>query len=256
MLALLTGEPRKVAEQLAPWSDLARSFARAELLLAAADDLADRPDSCGRRLEALAAEWSAEPVYAWLLACHLLARARHRDTAAVLARWPRSDGPARDWRPLFLEGLLALAQGRAPALPDDLEREPGASAEVAVAAGGPTLGPAAWGFLRARAAWLRGDGQACHDLCRQLGAEGDSERLANLRTRAACTLDGDGADWRPQPVMPEACLPAAVQLHLARDEAEAAQGLLAAQARLHPDDLVVCWLAPGFWLEPVRSWIS
>ena len=256
VLALLTGAPQRSAQLLAPWTDLARTFARAELLLAAADDLADRPDSCGRRVEALAAEWSAEPVYSWLLACHLLARARHRDTAAVLARWPRSEGSARDWRPLFLEGLLALAQGRVPALPDDLESEPGAAVATTVGAGGPSLGPAAWGFLRARAAWLRGDRQACYDLCRQLGAAGDSERLSNLRTRAACTLDGEGDDWRPQPVMPEACLAAAVQLHQARDETAIAGQLLAAQARLHPDDPVVCWLEPGFWFEPVRTWIS
>ena len=255
VLLLLTGAPASVAGLLAPWPELTRTFARAELLLAAADDLLGRPDACVRRLEAVAAEWGGEPVYAWLLACHLLGRQRHRDAMAVLAHWPRSEGPARDGRPLFLEGHVALNQGRVPAMPPDLEAADDA-AGAAVAAGGPVPGPAAWDFLRARAAWLRGDARTCYDLCRKLGAGGESERLLRLRAGAACNLEGDAAAWRPQPVLPEACLPAAVQLHLTRGEAETALGLLAAQARLHPDDPAVCWLAPGFWFEPVRSWIG
>ncbi|MFN2371399.1 MAG: tetratricopeptide repeat protein [Candidatus Krumholzibacteriia bacterium] len=254
VLRLLTGEPQAVAPLLAPWGDLGRTFARAELLLAAADDLTGRPEGCGRRLEGLAAEWKAEPVYAWLLAGHLLARDRPREATAVLPHWPAATDRGQDWRPLYLEGCAALAQGRVPALPEGVV--PDAPADSPPGAAGPPLAAAAWSFLRARAALLQGDAARCFALCGELEPDGATAPLVALRTRAACALPDAGGGWQPPPALPDQCLGGRVQLHLARGEAAAAAGLLAAQARLHPEDLRVCWLSPAFWLEPVRGWVG
>ena len=256
VLAVLLGRPAEVAGRLEGWTDLPRIFARAELLLAAAEDLSGRSEACAQRLEVLAAEWSGESVYTWLLACHLLREGRYRDLEKVLSHWP-ADARGADPRPLFLEGHLAVDLGRPPALPPGPIGKAGDGAdEPLVGADGPTPGPAAWTFLAARAAWLKGDREQAWSLCRELAREGMTERSLRLQTLVAAG-DGDPEEtWSPEPLLPESCLAAATHLHLARDEADAADRLLAGQIRLHPHDPLVCWLSSGFWLEPVRGWIG
>jgi len=126
VLALLGGEPGRVFELLKGWDDLARNFARAELLHAAAEDLLGRSAECGRRLSLLAEEWTAEPVYFFLLASHHLGIGRFEHAAGVLGRWPAGSSDP-DRRPLYLEANLALDQGRVPDLPTIV---PGVSARI------------------------------------------------------------------------------------------------------------------------------
>ncbi len=256
VLLLLTGGHDKVAGQLAPWSDLPRTFARAELLLAAADDLAGRPEACARRLEALAAEWGGEPIYTWLLASHLLARGRHQDVMAVLGRWPAA-GDGGDLRPLYLEGHLAVDQGRVPAVPDDVGADAwDDDAPPRVGAAGPVPSAAAWRYLRARVALVQGDARRCAELCDALAAGGVTERLIRLHTRAVRLLDEADGAWVPAFPLPDSCVAPLVQLHQARGAADAAARVLGTQVRLHPENPLLCWLGPGFWLEPVRNWVG
>lgn len=246
-LALLTGHPEEVLVLFSERRDLAQGFGRAELLLAAAEDLTAAHESCRKRLESLAREWSGEPVYSWLLACHLLSHRQYRDLTGLLARWPGSQTSA-DWRPLFLEGHLAVCQGRTPALPDGA---PPAATDDDL----PPVGPDAWSFLAARVAFLRGDDDLCLKICRGLAQRGPrTERLARLELAAANGLDQDSPDWQGNP-LPDACLPGRVQMARRRD-GDLAVRLLGDQERLHPEDPVVCWLAPGFWLTPVRGWLA
>ncbi|HPF69750.1 MAG TPA: hypothetical protein PLQ13_03690 [Candidatus Krumholzibacteria bacterium] len=252
VLAVLVGRPAEVAPLLAPWPDLPRSFARAGLLLAAADDLCGRPDAALRRLEELAGEWTAEPLYAWLLVGSLRRAGRLRDAAAALGRWPAASGGI-DWRPLLLEGHLAVDQGREPALPAGRDAAPGDP--VVAGADGPRPGADAWTFLDARAALQRGDAVRALALADGLAAAGSTEQLEILRTRAAGQMPKPGA-WQPAAVTPDALLRTAVPLRFARGDTDAAVAMLAAQGRLHPDDPAVCWLSPGFWLEPIRAWIG
>lgn len=251
VLALLTGHPEEVIALFADRQDLAQGFGRAELLLAAAEDLTAAPESCRKRLEALAREWSAEPVYSWLLACHYLAHRHYRDLTELLARWPGSHGD-EDWRPLYLEGHLAVCQGRTPALPDAEPPCP-LSADIL-----PPVAPDAWHFLAARVAFLRGDDALCLEICQRLAQRGPrTERLARLELAAVAGIDGqdgDTAPWSANP-LPDSCLPGRVQQERRRN-ADAADSLLEDQIRLHPEDPVVCWLVPGFWLAPVRSWLA
>ncbi|RKZ18122.1 hypothetical protein DRQ50_04310, partial [bacterium] len=251
VLALLTGHPEEVVAHFSDWRDLAQGFGRAELLLAAAEDLTAAPESCRKRLESLAHEWSAEPVYAWLLACHHLAYRRYRDLTALLARWPGSRGD-EDWRPLYLEGHLAVCQGRTPALPDE------APPPLTVADVLPAVGPDAWLFLAARVAFLRGDDALCLKRCAELVRGGPrTERLARLELAAAAgdeSGDTGALAWAANP-LPDSCLPGRVQQQRRLGSAEA-DGLLENQIRLHPEDPAVCWLAPSFWLVPIRGWLA
>jgi tetratricopeptide (TPR) repeat protein len=251
-LALMLGRSGEAAEILAPWHDLPRSFARAELLLAAADDLAGRPDGCRRRLETLAEEWPGESVYCWLLAAHHLQHGRAREAAAVLGRWPRGDKQS-DWRPLFLEGHLAVDQGRVPAVPEGVAAAGQPDSLMTVS--GPSVGPEAWRFLAARAALLQGDAARCLALCAELATAGTDEGLELLRTRATAAA-GQAGSWQPVPVLPAKVLLQAVPLLLAGGREDEAAAMLAAHARLHPHEPAVCWLSAEFWFAPIRSWIG
>ncbi len=246
VLAMLTGEPEAVPEMLSGWPDLVRNFARAELLLAAVDDLRGQSATCGRRLAALAEEWVAEPMYYFLLACHHLQQRHYRDVAGVLGRWPAREEP--DPRPLYLEGCLAVCEGRVPAL------------SAAPPAGqGEDLVPAlAWDFLRARASFLVGNDQECWQSCQELVKLGhNSERVLKLQLAAAAGLpDGSQDRWQAQGVIPESCLPVAVFHAVKQGHPEAVEKILDGHTRVHPELLAGHWLSPAFWLEPVRGWIA
>lgn len=246
VLALLTGDPEVVGELLTGWPDLGRTFARAELLLAAADDLRGQPATCGRRLADLADEWVAEPLYFFLLAAHHLEHKRYRDVSAVLARWPAADRP--DQRPLYLEGCLAVCEGRQPVLPD----KPDVGAEPL------EISDAAWDFLKIRAAYLDGRDQACWRGCRDLVQRGyGTERVLKLELAAGANLaDNPEPGWQPSTVLPESCLPGAVVHALQQGDPALLPGLLQRYTEGHPELLVGHWLSPGFWLEPVRGWIA
>lgn len=245
VLDLLTGRPERVGPRLADWSDLSRHFARAELLLAAADHQLGHATTCARRLAQLAQEWSAEPDYALLLACHHLEGRRYQEAAGVLGRWPA--GERNDQRPRFLEGSLAVCQGRAPA-----------AAAPVPAEGALDVSAAAWAFLAARAHFLQGRDAACWRACRELVAAGHaSERILRLQLLAAAGAVAEvPADWEPATVLPERCLGAALNWCLLRGDAAAARALLHAHVAAHPENLDGYWLDPDFWFAPVRNWIA
>ncbi len=256
VLALLTGHADEVPGRLAGWTDLVHGFGRAELLLAAAESLNMAPDACGERLAALAREWSGESVYRWLWACHLLETQRYHDLADALTRWPAPPDGGRDWRPLYLEGHLAVCQGRVPALPDRAPMaETGAIATPL--SEGVAPGPQAWTFLVARMCFLQGEDEACWQHCRDLVDGGViTERLARLQLAAAVGVPGEEVDrWTEGVPWPDSCLPGLV-CGDRRGGGDTTVAALEAQARLHPEDLRVNWLSPGFWLGPVRGWIA
>ncbi|MCB1184640.1 hypothetical protein KDM41_14515 [bacterium] len=266
VLALLSGRPDSVRDVLGEWPELPRNFARAELLLAAAEDLTGQPAPAHRRLAALAAEWSAEPLYAFLLACAHLAHDRPQDLAGVLGRWPAAGRDETDDRPLYLEALMAVRQGRVPPMPDpaeddrtDADADSGGKGDPAgERASGGGIDDWAWRLLRARSEFLQGADTRCWATCEALVAEGAaSEDLVRLQTRAAVTATGDvPADWSPAPVLPAAVLAPAVHLAVNRDRADDAAGRVASLRRLQPEVLAGYWLDAAFWLQPVRGWIA
>jgi tetratricopeptide (TPR) repeat protein len=249
VLALLTGEPDAVPGILEDWPDLVRTFARAELLLAASDDLRGREASCGRRLAGLADEWVGESLYFFLLACHRLESRAYAEVASVLTRWPIQDTP--DLRPLYLENTAAVCQGEPPQLPaaDDPDMDDQVSAE-------------AWLYLEARGAYLAGDDQRAHEICTDLMSRGyGTERLLRLKVAAELGRDLPAAhetarELDHEAVLPDSCLPPMVFAAHRRQQSERAHSLLLPYRSAHPEFLVGHWLSPDFWLEPVRGWIA
>jgi len=277
VLALLSGQPGRVGELLGSWGELGKNFARAELLLAASEDLRGDSGACGRRLAGLAEEWTAESVYFFLLACHHLRHRRFEEAAGVLGRWPAaSAGPDR--RPLFLEAALALEQGRVPELPDETRGiSPdggGASAATAevpaeVVAEATPEGdtespdntiphPEAWSFLNARAELLRGDGGSAWTICENLISAGFiTEPIVQLQIAAASAARGAFPEgWNPPAIRPESCLPGLIYLGVDRNESGEGAVLLEKYRRVHPEQITPQWLSPDFWLDPVRNWIA
>lgn len=252
-LALLAGQPEAVEPLLADRSNLVREFARAELLLAAADDLRGRESRCGERLETLAREWPAEAVYFHLLACHHLRSRRYGEAHAALARWPA--GQKDDPRPLYLGAVIAAERGEVDDRIETLASRPDAADAVPE----PALR-----FLRARHACLRGEYTACAEACAGLVAEGlATERV--LEWWLGATVRAGRADPAspPRPVVPEACLPAWQTWRLAaaadadsRDAVFEGADPVEAFSRVHPESPLTCWLSPGFWLDPIRGWIG
>ncbi len=246
VLALMTGRAALVRDVLGEWPDLTHNFARAELLLAAADYLQGEDAGCGRRLAGLVAEWTAEPLYFFLLACHHLAAGRHQDVAGVLGRWPAAGDDEPDMRPLYLEGLVAVAQGRVPSIPEDSALD---SADVA---------PAAWTLMAARSAFVQGADARCWQICEELISDGlVTEQIVKLQAEAAVTAGAEVADdWRLPTVVPTSCLAAAVHHAINGGHDQAAAELVARLRRPHPECLLAMWLDAEFWLAPVRSWIA
>ncbi len=250
VLALMTGRAASVRDVLGEWPDLVRNFARAELLLAAAEHLTDQSAACGHRLTALVDEWSAEPIYFFLLASHHLAERRFQDVAGVLGRWPASGADGPDNRPLYLEGLVALSQGRVPPIPDEM----GAGKDDP----DQLIAGSAWGFLRARSEFLQGADTKCWWSCQELCDQGlATEKILQLQTRAAAVATGEiNAEWAPGTVIPDSCLPATVHYAVNCGHSAEAAAMVDSYRRVHPESLLGFWLDASFWLDPVRNWIA
>jgi tetratricopeptide (TPR) repeat protein len=267
LASLLCGEPEAAFAALPASPDLGREFARAELLRAAAEDLAGRRAACARRLAWLAEAWPGEPLYQHLLVCHLLEAGQVKEAVAALGRWPGATGA--DPRPLYLENELRLLQRRetvAPsrgaagsaAAPSAPAAEPGAPVGFTETADVAVVADEAWQLQAARAALRRGEAAAAWDICAGLEQAGwTTEPLVALRTQAALRLDGGpAAGWEPPAVAPLADLAARVAWLHARGRGAEAERLAAAVGRLHPERVVGWWLSVRFWLAPVRGWVS
>lgn len=253
VLALLTGDLSRVFELLEGWGDLSRSFARSELLLAAAEDLRGQTLGCGRRLAGLAEEWTAEPVYFFLLACHYLAAGNFEEAAGVLGRWPAGSVDP-DRRPLYLEAMIALGMGRNPGLPSDEENAAGQADGSSL----PLLNETAWQWLRARAALQLGDFAGAWQICTDLVNAGfDTEPVVRLWAEAALGApEAVPENWNPPGILPDSCLPPVVYHgHNGPPGAETTL-LLEKYMNVHPEQIRALWLSPTFWLDPVRSWIA
>ncbi|MEN8006929.1 MAG: tetratricopeptide repeat protein [Candidatus Krumholzibacteriota bacterium] len=256
VLALLSGRPRRVEELLGPWGDLVKNFARAELLLAAAEDLRGSSRACGLRLAGLAEEWTAEPIYFFLLASHHLRERRYEEAAGVLGRWPASSAEP-DRRPLYLEAHLALAQGKAPELPAHSgDHAPEDEATEAAEATVPR--PEAWEFLTAQGELMKGEGAAAWKACDNLIAGGFLTEPVVVVQVAAAALSPEAVPdaWNPPAVRPESCLPGMVYLSSGEREGGEAADLLEKYHTVHPEQVTLQWLRPAFWFDPVRNWIA
>jgi len=248
VLALLAGDLDEVRRRLGDWPDLVRNFARAELLLAAADDLRGQGATCGRRLADLADEWSGEEIYFDVLACHHLENCRFRDADGVLRRWPGDQQGSERHR--FLGEFLRISEGRGrgrPGRPVPQERG--------------ELAPEAWTFLEARAAYQEGDDETAWRLCLQLCDQGlATEKLLRLQTAAtagvAADVLGEGEDWQPTGVLPDSCLTPLFHLDVGRGRSTEAREMVVSHLRLHPENLKARWLLADFWLGPVRGWLA
>ena len=255
VLALLGGQPKRVYELLEGWGRLDKTFARAELLLAAAGDLLGRNQECGRRLSQLVEEWTAEPIYFFLLVSHHLRSGDFQAATEVLGRWPAGSADP-DHRPLYLEAILALDQGRVPDLPESVLARDDATDNSRDRA----LDRQAWIFLKARVEYSRGNGSAAWRICEDLVAAGyRTEKILRLQVAAAGMAPEDvPADWTPLQVIPDSCLPGVVFCEVGRgDGADDGAGVLLDRfLAVHPDQIRARWLSPRFWLEPVRNWIA
>ncbi len=246
-LALLTGDPEEVPEILQGWPGLIRTFARAELLLAASEDLRDKPEACTRRLAELAGEWSAEPLYRFLLAGHYLRLQKYSEVPSVIGSWPAGDQP--DLRPRFLNCCLSVCQGVVP----DLPGSPGERGDAEAA----DVPPEAWSFLEARVAFLEGRDAESAALCRTLREAGfHSERILRLQLTAEASGSPGDEDEMINTVLPDSCLPAQVVSLLRRSRGHEVADLVRGQTAAHPENLWGYWLSPKFWFDPVRSWIA
>ncbi len=245
VLALLTGHALEVGKLLEGWPDLMRTFARAELLLAASEDLLGRETTCGRRLADLADEWSAESIYFELLAYHHLKHKRFRDVSGVISRWPKKDRDSAVFA--FLDEILVLSEVIESV---DRKRPPvgkqnGISSE-------------AWEFLAARATFQSGDDTQAWELCENLVKRGiNSERLVRLQTAAAAGNPNKVEPrWNPPQIIPDSCLAQRVYFEIGKGRSRRAVEIVEDVLRIHPDCLHAQWLRPDFWLGPVRSWIA
>lgn len=245
------GQPQACGDALRHWDDLARSFARAELLLAAADDLSGHPEGCRRRLATLREIWPSEPDYAYFLALHLLQTGKEKEVAQLLTRWPASPKDGRDQRPLFLEGLLAVRRGRAPAAAPE-EEQPSATAG--------SIPQPAWDYLAARAALGVGDAQTSWQTCGQLIAAGwCSEPVLRIRAEAAGRLASQAEQFDAEdlpPVVPQSVVVARSAWLWLVGQDEQARRLVRCYRTVHPDWPPTHWLWPRFWLDPVRRWLG
>lgn len=253
VLALLSGESRRVPEFLSGWGQLSKSFARAELLLAAAADLLDREAECGQRLSDLVDEWTAEPIYFFLLASHHLRAGRFEEAAGILGQWPAGSSDP-DTRPLYLEANLELGQGRVPVLPDNPSQGEG----VDDSPGGPAVMAEAWRFVEACAELLKGNPEQAWTISGELMEQGfRTEQVARLRIESTPGVSGSlEKGCGPVEVLPESCLPGAAHCYVAADDHDGLVAMLDKYRIVHPEKIRALWLSPAFWLDPVRNWIA
>lgn len=254
LVAMLCGDADGALARLPGAQEVGREFARADLLRAAAEDLAVQPAACLRRLARLAEQWSGEPLFHHVLVSRLLAAGQWKEAAQQLQRWP--GGTGSDPRAAYLGHLLRLAQGRevVPAV----VAATASAAPDSVSAGEPRVTAEAWRLLRARAALRQGDALAAWTACSELAAEGWlTEPLVLAQTAAAVALGGGAAaGWQPPPVSPLAGLPARVAWLHAQGDGVGAEALVATIGALHPELAAGWWLSVRFWLAPVRAWLA
>lgn len=254
LVSMLCGDAEGALARLPVGQEAGREFARADLLRAAAEDLAGQSAAGLRRLARLAEQWPGEPLYHHVLVSRLLAAGQWKEAAQQLQRWP--GGTGADPRAAYLGHLLRLAQGREVA-PGGADAMAPPGAEFA-AAGEPRVTPEAWRLLRARAALRQGDAVAAWTACSVLAAEGWlTEPLVDVQTAAAVALGGGAAaGWQPPSVPPLAGLPARVAWLHAQGDGASAEALVATIGALHPELAAGWWLSVRFWLAPVRAWLA
>ncbi len=248
VLALLAGDLEEVRRRLSPWPDLVRNFARAELLLAAAEDLRGQQATCERRLADLADEWPGEEIYFFVLACHHLENGRFREADGILRRWPKEHRGSEQHR--FLEEFLRVSEGRGHDKPQRLAESTESD-----------LGPEAWTFLEARAAYQEGRDEEAWRLCLRLCDQGlATEKLLRLQTAAMAGVPpevlGEARQWQPTGVLPDSCLTPLFHLDVRRGHCAEAREMAVHHLRLHPENLKARWLLVEFWLSPVRGWLA
>jgi tetratricopeptide (TPR) repeat protein len=250
VLALLLDDPDGCRHLLAGWNDLPRQFARAELLLAAADHREGRAGAAGRRLDELCAVWTADAELAHLRAALLLQERRWSAVEDAVARWPDGDP---DGRPLLLRARLDLAQGRpAPPLPETTAPwppEPAAAGEIH---------PAAWCQLAAADRLRAGDTAAARERLETLLRQGWADEETGRLLIRAC---GDGgarppADLAGRIGAPDSWGPDLCAQLRRQGAGQAAEDLAVRRQLLRPDRVLWSWLSAGFWLGPVRRWIA
>lgn len=246
-LALLMGDLEQCRELLAGWSDLGRQFARAELLLVACEHLQGWRDAAQRRIDSLAAIWTADPELAFLRAAMLLEERQWAAVEAAIGRWPSSAGSDRDDRPLLLQARLDAARGRAPELPETWASDTAALVD-----------PLAWQQLAAYRDLLQGDHAGASTLLASLTVRGlADEETGRLVLAAATGTDGDAVDAiLASPVVPDSWVADLCRLHRRRGEAVRAEAILDVRRKLRPEQVRWSWLAAGFWLQPVRGWLA
>ncbi len=252
LLALLCGDIDEVPRLMENWPDLAPNFGMAALLLAAADDLSDRGLSCGSRLAELAAEWSGEADYHFLLACHYLACRQYNDVAGVISRWPRSEDGQEDWRRIYLECSLSLCQGRLPILPkkSDFIKGSGDNEDMV---------SVAWESLVARSHFLEKNDEACWRSSQNLVSNGfATERILKIMIASASDsfADGENQAWEPPSVLPESCLPGLFFHYMKQGRQSDAEEMLETHKKPHPEIACGWWLSASLWLTPIRGWIA
>lgn len=255
VIALVSGDAAGAAARLPVMPELGREFARAELLRAAAEDLQGQPAACQRRLSRLAEQWPGEALFQHLLVSRLVTGGQWKEAAQQLGRWPA--GAAADPRPLYLENLLRLGQGRESVVPTAAGGAP-PGAPAPTAAGEPHVDAAAWRLLKARELLRRGDAAAAWEACAALGREGwCTEPLVAAQTAAALALGGGAAaGWQPPTVPPLDGLPLRIAWLHAQGDGAGAEAMVAGVAALHPELAVGWWLSVRFWLAPIRAWLS
>ncbi len=247
VLELLAGRTSAVAEQLAPWPDLAPSFARAELLLAAAEDVQGDIAASGQRLRQLATLWPGDTDFHYYYACHLLRDGRLDEVGEVLGRWPAGGREKTDGYAQLLAGERALAAGKP--LP----------AGNAALRGNASPWRAAALYQTAREAAANQDWAGCWRHSTRLATAGlATQQSVQLQCTAAEQLDGISvvpADWAPPRVTPDVQLPRLVYSNTRHRNADDPRKQIEVRRMVHPTQLVWSWLSPGFWIDPVRDWI-
>lgn len=247
VLALLVGQRQSCRDLLAGWNDLPRQFARAELVLVACDDLDGLHAASMRRIDDLYNLWTSDAELAFLRAAMLLRERQWTAVEAALAQWPSGAQEAVDDRPLLLQARLDIARGHRP---DIRETTDTTSAS--------TVDPTAWRQLGVHARLLDGlPLEAMNEAQALIDADVADEETGRLLLVAAKAA---GEQPVPDPTgccgVPDSWADPWCQLLRSQDSGVRAQESVERHGRLRPEVVQWTWLSAGFWLEPVRRWVT